>query len=95
MSTALHEHSPHERAFAGRVLAVPGLLMLPVARGNEFTRLQVLLYAIILLAVGRLAALLLGAGVIGHAFKPRLSAFCASACRCGLRPCGRAMTGRV
>ena len=59
-----------------------GLPMLPVTHGNEFTRLQILLYTIILLAACLLpfiyrlsgwlylvAALLLNAGFIGHAFK--------------------------
>ncbi|MDO5289699.1 MAG: heme o synthase [Pseudomonadota bacterium] len=58
-----------------------GLPMLPVTHGNEFTRLQVLLYTIILLAacllpfiyrmsgwLYLLAALALNAGFIGHAF---------------------------
>ena len=59
-----------------------GLPMLPVTHGNEFTRLQVLLYTFILLAACLLpfiyrmsgwlylvAALVLNAGFIGHAFK--------------------------
>ncbi|MDO5623282.1 MAG: heme o synthase [Pseudomonadota bacterium] len=59
-----------------------GLPMLPVTHGNEFTRLQVLLYTIILLAacllpfiyrmsgwVYLVAALALNAGFIWHAFK--------------------------
>ncbi|HMT16723.1 MAG TPA: heme o synthase [Ottowia sp.] len=59
-----------------------GLPMLPVTHGNEFTRLQVLLYTFVLLAACLLpyiyrmsgwlylvAALVLNAGFIGHAFK--------------------------
>ena len=59
-----------------------GLPMLPVTHGNEFTRLQILLYTFILLAACLLpfiyrmsgwlylvAALVLNAGFIGHAFK--------------------------
>ena len=59
-----------------------GLPMLPVTHGNEFTRLQILLYTFILLAACLLpfiyrlsgwpylvAALLLNAGFIWHAFK--------------------------
>jgi protoheme IX farnesyltransferase len=59
-----------------------GLPMLPVTHGNEFTRLQVLLYTFILLAACLLpfiyrmsgwlylvAALALNAGFIAHAFK--------------------------
>ena len=59
-----------------------GLPMLPVTHGNEFTRLQVLLYTLILLAAcllpyiygmsGRVylaAAVLLNAGFIAYAFK--------------------------
>lgn len=59
-----------------------GLPMLPVTHGNEFTRLQVLLYTFILLAACLLpfiygmsgwlylvAALVLNAGFIGYAFK--------------------------
>ena len=59
-----------------------GLPMLPVTHGNEFTRLQVLLYTFALLAACLLpyiyrmsgwlylvAALVLNAGFIGHAFK--------------------------
>ena len=59
-----------------------GLPMLPVTHGNEFTRLQILLYTLILLAACLLpfiyrlsgwpylvAALLLNAGFIWHAFK--------------------------
>ncbi|WP_423455782.1 heme o synthase [Ottowia sp. VDI28] len=59
-----------------------GLPMLPVTHGNEFTRLQVLLYTFILLAACLLpfiygmsgwlylaAALVLNAGFIWHAFK--------------------------
>jgi len=59
-----------------------GLPMLPVTHGNEFTRLQVLLYTIILLAACLLpfiyrmsgwlylvAALVLNAGFIGYAFQ--------------------------
>ena len=59
-----------------------GLPMLPVTHGNEFTRLQVLLYTLILLAACLLpfiyrmsgwlylvAALVLNAGFIGYAFQ--------------------------
>ena len=59
-----------------------GLPMLPVTHGNEFTRLQVLLYTFVLLAACLLpfvygmsgwfylvAALLLNGGFIAHAFK--------------------------
>ena len=59
-----------------------GLPMLPVTHGNEFTRLQVLPYTFVLLAACLLpfiyrmsgwlylvAALVLNAGFIGHAFK--------------------------
>ncbi|MBN8557997.1 MAG: heme o synthase [Proteobacteria bacterium] len=59
-----------------------GLPMLPVTHGNEFTRLQVLLYTFVLLAACLLpfiyrmsgwlylvAALVLNAGFIGYAFK--------------------------
>ncbi len=59
-----------------------GLPMLPVTHGNEFTRLQVLLYTLVLLAACLLpyiyrmsgwlylvAALVLNAGFIGYAFK--------------------------
>ncbi|MFV0680772.1 heme o synthase [Ottowia sp.] len=59
-----------------------GLPMLPVTHGNQFTRLQVWLYSIILLATCLLpfiyrmsgwlylaAALVLNAGFMGHAFK--------------------------
>ena len=59
-----------------------GLPMLPVTHGNEFTRLQILLYTFILLAACLLpfiyrlsgwiylvAALVLNAGFIGYAFK--------------------------
>ena len=59
-----------------------GLPMLPVTHGNEFTRLQILLYSFILLAACLLpfiyrlsgwiylaAALVLNAGFIWHAFK--------------------------
>ena len=59
-----------------------GLPMLPVTHGNEFTRLQILLYTLVLLAACLLpfiyrlsgwiylaAALVLNAGFIWHAFK--------------------------
>lgn len=59
-----------------------GLPMLPVTHGNEFTRLHVLLYTLVLFAATLLpfifgmsgylylaAAVLLGAGFIGHAWK--------------------------
>ena len=59
-----------------------GLHMLPVTHGNEFTRLQVLLYTIVLFAATLLpfvfrmsgplylvAAVVLGAGFIGYAWK--------------------------
>ncbi|MCB2037050.1 MAG: UbiA family prenyltransferase, partial [Ottowia sp.] len=59
-----------------------GLPMLPVTHGNEFTRLQILLYTLVLLAACLLpfiyrmsgwfylaAALLLNGGFIWHAFK--------------------------
>ncbi len=59
-----------------------GLPMLPVTHGNEFTRLHVFLYTLVLFAgtllpfvfgmsgvIYLVAALLLGAGFTGHAFK--------------------------
>ena len=59
-----------------------GLPMLPVTHGSEFTRLQILLYTLLLLAVTVLpfvikmsgwpyliAALLLGAGFVAHAWR--------------------------